>query len=155
MKKSKHNNFNTLHDVLINFLKKKNKHQLVRQIEILTIWNREIDSKIKEIAYPDYFKNGTLFLSVESSIHSFELQFKTTYIIKTINNFLAKDKIQKIIIQIKQKNIINTKQNNNNERTSKTKEITPFKNIVNDVLNKMNTLIDNDNQKDNSKKKND
>jgi hypothetical protein len=87
----------TLKDVLALYLSK-NKYieYRIKSQEAITAWNKVCDSYIKMHTSAIYVKNGTLFVSADSSVISNELSLKENEFVKRINDQIGTPVISRI-----------------------------------------------------------
>ena len=87
----------TIKDVLSLYLSK-NKYieYRIKSQEAITAWSKINDSYIKSHTKPIYVKNGTLFVSSDSSAVSNELVLKENELVKKINDILGTPVVSRI-----------------------------------------------------------
>ncbi len=87
----------TVKDVLALYLSK-NKYieYKIKSQEAISAWNKVCDSYIKKHTSAVFVKNGTLFMSADSSVISNELSLKENELVKKINDLLGTPVISRI-----------------------------------------------------------
>ena len=101
MYKRKGNKPKELGSFLNHILKKYGLFDKIKEHYIYIVWKEEVGENISAHTTPVFFKNGRLFVDVDSSTWLNELKFMKTKIIKSLNERLEANKVRDIVFKIK------------------------------------------------------
>ena len=88
-------------DFLNKTLKKYGLFDKIKEQHIYIVWQEEVGERVAAHAKPVFFKNGRLFVNVDSSAWLNELKFLKAKIIKQLNEKLEINKVKDIIFKVK------------------------------------------------------
>lgn len=100
MKKNKrHNDHQSINEVLKDFITKNNLKKGIHQIEVKNAWTKVMGPAICKYTEGIKLQNGTLFIKLSSAAFRTELSYGVSKIKDNLNEELKENLIQKVVLR--------------------------------------------------------
>ena len=92
-------NSNRLSQLLVEFVREQGLEEGLRNVRIGNAWDKAVGEKYALHTTSKYFKNGTLYCTVDSSIVRNQLYFRQDDIVAQINSILGESLVTKLVLR--------------------------------------------------------
>lgn len=92
-------NAKLLGEILDEYIEERGLEDDFKSIDLRAVWNRVMGKRVANATVRFFFKNGTAYVTLSSSLIKNRLYFNLDGIILSLNNALGSDIVKKIVLK--------------------------------------------------------
>ena len=93
------NKIQSLRDLLHEYVKDMRIDKKLREVDVVNAWKEILGPVFNRYTRNIYFKNGTLFIEMNSSVARNELRMMNDQVIRTLNDEVGMEIVKKIVVR--------------------------------------------------------